>query len=201
MTEQIEIRLITENDAQAVLDIYAPYVRDTIISFEYEIPTLEDFALRIKTNITEYPWLVCLQNDKIIGYAYASKHRYRTAYQWSSEVSIYLSEEIHGKGIARVLYEALFSILQLQGYFNMFAGIGMPNEKSEGFHKALGFEEIGVFKKIGYKFGNWHDTKWFQRDLADHIQNPPAPIKITEIEGSGDMQVIINNANGRLSNL
>ncbi|MDR3681970.1 MAG: GNAT family N-acetyltransferase [Flavipsychrobacter sp.] len=201
MADQFEVRLITENDAQAVLDIYAPYVRDTIISFEYEVPTLEDFALRIKTNITEYPWLVCLQNDKITGYAYASKHRYRTAYQWSPEVSIYLSEEIHGKGIARVLYEALFSILQLQGYFNMFAGIGMPNEKSEGFHKALGFEEIGVFKKIGYKFGNWHDTKWFQRYLAEHIQEPTTPVKITDIENSAEVQLIINKANERLADL
>ncbi len=201
MADKMEIRQITENDAQGVHDIYAPYVRDTIISFEYEVPAIHDMAERIRTNIEEFPWLVCLRNDKIIGYAYAGKHRYRTAYQWSPEVSIYLAPEAHGSGIARILYETLFSILRLQGYINMFAGIGMPNAKSEGFHRAVGFEEIGVFKKIGYKFEQWHDTKWFQLALSAHLEDPQIPKKIGPVERGKEFRAIIDNANSRLSDL
>lgn len=175
MDNKFSIRLITESDASEVLEIYKPYVLNTIISFEYEIPTLEEYLHRIRTNTAEYTWLVCLKDNKIIGYAYASKHRYRTAYQWSPESTVYLALEFHRKGIARILYETLFSMLRLQGYFNVYAGVGLPNEKSVGFHKSLGFEEIGIFKKVGYKHGNWHDTHWFQLHLTEHIYNPTVP--------------------------
>ena len=177
MDNKFTIRLITEADAGEVLEIYKPYVQDTIISFEYEVPALEEFLQRIKSYTSEYPWLVCLLGNKIIGYAYASKHRDRTAYQWSVDSAIYLSPEVHRNGIARILYESLFSILRLQGYFNVYAGISLPNEKSVGFHKAMGFEEIGIYKKTGYKQGRWHNTVWFQLHLAEHLDDPPKPKK------------------------
>ena len=195
MSSQYSIRLITETDVNDVLEIYKPYVLHTIISFEYEVPTTEEFLQRIKTNTAEYPWLVCLEDNKIVGYTYASKHRYRTAYQWSSESTIYLSPEMHGKGMARILYETLFAILRLQGYFNVYAGIGLPNGKSVGFHRSLGFEEIGIFKKVGYKLGNWHDTHWFQLQLMDHIANPPTPKKINEVVNGSAFQSIMATAN------
>ena len=199
MKEKFKIRLITENDISAVLDIYRPYVLNTIISFEYEVPSLEEFTERVKTITAEYPWLVCENQDIIIGYAYASKHRYRTAYQWSPESTVYVSTEFQGKGVGRILYETLFSILRLQGYFNVYAGVGLPNEKSVGFHRALGFDEIGDFKKVGYKHGNWHDTKWFQLHLSEHINNPPAPKTIVEIENGRELQAILDVANERLN--
>ncbi len=198
MDNKYSIRLITESDANEVLEIYKPYVLNTIISFEYEVPTLEEYLQRIKINTADYPWLVCLHNNKLIGYAYASKHRYRTAYQWSPESTVYLAPEVHRKGIARILYETLFSLLQLQGHFNVYAGVGLPNEKSVGFHKALGFEEIGIFRKVGFKLGNWHDTHWFQLHLTEHILNPPTPKTLIEVAASSAFQSILETANEKV---
>lgn len=200
MKNKYEIRLINDDDAKAVLEIYKPYVLNTFISFEYEVPSLVEYSKRIKTYTSEFPWLVCLQDNKVIGYAYAGKHRSRTAYQWSPESTVYLSPELHGKGIARILYETLFSILRLQGYYNVFAGVGIPNEKSIGLHKALGFEEIGIFKKVGYKLGSWHDTHWFQLELMKPASDPPVPKKISEVITSETFRQILLAANEKLGN-
>lgn len=195
-----EIRLIRETDVEEVLAIYAPYVEHTHISFEYDIPTLEEYLGRIRTNTKDYPWLVCLFNGKIIGYAYAGKHRYRTAYQWSPESTIYLAPEAHRKGIGRILYQTLFDMLHLQGHFNVYAGVGLPNEKSIGFHKALGFYEIGVFKNVGYKLGEWHDTHWFQLHLAEHIHQPPAPLLLADVTERSDFKTLLESANVKVNN-
>ena len=143
------LRLITVSDTKAVLDIYTPYVLYTTISFEYDPPTEAEFLQRIKTITADYPWLVCLDGEKIIGYAYASRHRARTAYDWSAESTVYMHPDHQRKGLARILYETVFDILRLQGYFNVYAGITLPNEKSVGFHRALGFSAIGTYKNIG----------------------------------------------------
>jgi L-amino acid N-acyltransferase YncA len=201
MDNEYSIRLITEQDANEVLEIYRPYVLNTIISFEYEVPTPAEYLQRLRTNTTDYPWLVCLYNNKIIGFAYAGKHRYRTAYQWSPESTVYLSPECHRKGIARILYQTLFSLLRLQGHFNVYAGVGLPNDKSVGFHKALGFEDIGIFKKVGYKLGNWHDTHWFQLHLQEHIIDPPTPKKLNEVQDDMEFNAIIARANERLKDI
>jgi L-amino acid N-acyltransferase YncA len=195
MGDTFTIRLISLEDAPAVLEIYKPYVLDTVITFEYEVPTPIDFLNRIRTNTSEYPWLVCLQNHKIVGYAYASKHRDRTAYKWSVDSAVYLSPSVHRKGIARILYESLFSILRLQGYFNVYAGICLPNEKSVAFHKALGFKEIALYEKVGFKHHRWHDTAWFELHLSELIDNPPIPKKITELINTPALLSILKMAN------
>ncbi|MBS1552641.1 MAG: N-acetyltransferase [Bacteroidetes bacterium] len=192
------MRLINESDAQSVLDIYTPYVLNTIISFEYEVPALDEFIQRITTVTADYPWLVCLYGSKIIGYTYAGKYKSRTAYQWSPESTIYMSPEFHHRGIARILYETLFSLLRLQGYYNVYACIGLPNEESTGFHKAMGFQEIGIFRNVGYKLGNWHDTHWFQLKLAGHILNPLTPKKLYEVASASAFQSVLDAANERL---
>ncbi len=200
MENELTIRLIGENDTQQVLDIYRPYVLDTAITFEYEVPSAAEYQERITTNTEHYPWLVCLQHDQIVGFAYGSKHRYKTAYQWSVESTVYLSPAAHGKGIGRLLYETLFELLKLQGYFNVYAGVAIPNAKSEGFHKALGFEVIGDFKKIGYKLGEWHDVKWFQLHLATHTDQPPVPESMQAIRDSEAFMKILSEANKKLNN-
>jgi phosphinothricin acetyltransferase len=192
------IRQIEQTDIEQVLEIYRPYVERTIISFEYEVPSLEEFSNRVQTNTTDYPWLVCECNGRIVGYAYGSRHRYRTAYQWSPEATVYMNEDYHRQGLARVLYQTLFALLKLQGYVNVYAGIGLPNEKSEGFHKALGFDEIGVFKKIGYKMGKWHDTKWLQLHLVAHMTDPAPPRSFAEVEGIDEYKSILEKANAAL---
>jgi phosphinothricin acetyltransferase len=201
MSQDFRIRHINKEDAEATLNIYAPYVQNTIISFEYEVPTLKEWIARIETNTTEYPWLVCEYKNEIIGYAYGSKHRHRTAYSWSPESTVYLSHTFHRLGIAKVLYESLFDLLRLQGYVNVYAGVSMPNINSESFHLALGFTELGVFKKIGFKFGAWHDTKWFQLHLINHPDNPQNPKVLNEVLHTEMFVDIITKANLKLKGL
>ncbi len=195
MNNQFSIRLITENDAHEVLEIYKPYVINSIISFEYEAPSLDEFLQRIQNNISEYPWLVCLDDNKIIGYAYASKHRYRIAYQWSCESTVYLLAEYHRKGIAGILYKTLFSLLRLQGFFNVYAGVSLPNEKSVGFHQSFGFKKVGTYKKVGYKFGKWHDVEWLQFQLQRHIVSPTMPKTIGSVVDTEKCRQILEKAN------
>jgi phosphinothricin acetyltransferase len=161
------LRLITPADVQQVLDIYAPYVLHTAITFDYEVPSTDEFIHKIETITAQYPWIGYFEGDQLLGYAYASRHRPKAAYEWSPESTIYVREGHHGKGIGRILYEELFRLLREQGYFNVFAGVLIPNEGSERLHKSVGFEEIGIFRKIGYKLGNWQDVKWFQLRLQE----------------------------------
>src|SRR6476646_1809305 len=131
MLLQARIRMIDLNDAEATLNIYTYYVEHTAISFEYTAPTLQDWKERIQTNTENYPWIVCEVNDEIIGYAYSSQHKSRTAYQWSVDSAIYFSKDFHSRGFGSLLYNTLFDILRMLGYVNVIAGITMPNEKSE----------------------------------------------------------------------
>jgi len=193
MLRSYTIRFIKPEDSEAVLEVYKPYVLGTYITFEYNVPTLEEWSHKIEKIILKYPWLVCECENKIVGYAYGSTHRDRTAYQWSPESTVYLDEKYHRQGIARALYEKLFAIMKLQGYFNVYAGVGLPNMKSEEFHKALGFTELGIFKNIGYKLGGWHDTKWFQLQLREHILNPPPPLLIAEVKDSLEFKKIFHS--------
>lgn len=195
------VRLAEEKDTVALRNIYAFYVEQTHVSFEYIAPTNEEFGERVLVTTEEFPWLVCLQNDEVIGYAYAHKHRLRDAYQWSPESTIYLAPHFHTKGIGRILYQTLFNVLRLQGYNNVFAGVALPNEKSVGIHKRLGFEDIGIFKRVGYKNGKWHDTRWFQLNLQLHNDEPEAPRKLNQIQSTGEFLHILTNANQQLTTI
>lgn len=201
MNSKYAIRLIQQSDTQEVLTIYQYYVQNTIISFEYEAPTMEEYLERIKVNTEKYPWLVCLKNNKIIGFAYGSTHRYRTAYQWSPESTIYLVSNFHTKGIGRILYQTLFDLLKLQGYYNVFAGVALPNDKSIGFHKAMKFEEIGLFKNVGYKHGNWRHTHWFQLQLNDYNLAPKNPNMLIEMIHQEEFKNTLIRANELLEKI
>jgi len=201
MTSKFTVRPIKPEDTQAVLSIYAPYITDAVISFEYEVPSLDEFAERISTITSEYPWLVCEYNNQVIGYVYSSKHRARTAYQWSAECTAYLAADFHRLGIARILYQVLFKILKLQNIINVYAGITLPNVKSEEFHKAMGFYPIGTYKNVGYKFNKWHDVGWFQLDLATHIIDPPFPKPFPMIIETTEFKAILDDANAELGNI
>lgn len=175
MSSNATIRLITTADIAGVLEVYRPYIEETSISFEYEVPTLEEFTQRVANITQQYPWLVYEEGGKVIGYAYGMTHRTRTAYQWSVEVAIYVAKDHRSKGVGKQLYEKLFALLREQGYKTAFAGMTIPNEKSEALHLSCGFEEIGVFKNIGYKFGEWHSVKWFQKQLGEYEKIGAAP--------------------------
>ena len=180
------IRLATEEDAAAIGEIYAPFCRGTAVSFEVEPPSLAEMQSRIAKTRPSYPWLVAERDGAIIGYAYASKHRERAAYIWSVDVSAYIAEGFRAHGYGRALYTSLFSILRLQGFFNANAGITLPNPGSEGLHRSMGFQPIGVYRNIGYKCGGWHDVAWYQLALRDSEPDPRPPRDMAAVMGSRD---------------
>ena len=163
----VSIRDATQSDAGALLAIYTPFVRDTAVSFELDPPTVDAFAERIARAHTKWAWLVAERGGRVAGYAYGSAFRERAAYRFSVEVSAYVAPGSRGTGVGRFLYEALFEILMAKGFCTAFAGITVPNDASVGFHRALGFTEVGVFRRAGWKFGAWHDVSWWQRPLQD----------------------------------
>jgi len=176
------IRVATKDDAVGMLDIYAPFILNSGITQETEVPSVEDFQQRVISNLTERPWFVCEITNGIAGYAYAGKHRDRKGYQWCTEPSVYISEKYFGFGVANALYNALFEILKLQGYVNAYAVITLPNDRSLAFHKKFGFEYLTTYKKIGYKLGQWHDVGWMQYEINPHENDPAELIKFTKID-------------------
>lgn len=174
-TMNITLRLATEADASGVLAIYAPFIRDTAVSFETEVPPLSDIQNRIKTVLSETPWLLAIQNEQVIGYAYAGLHRSRHAYRYTREVSVYLAPEAKGKGVAKCLYTALLDILILQGFCTALAGATLPNPASVRFHQKMGFRHLGTFHRVGYKNGKFHDVIWLERPLRD---TPPEQLRL-----------------------
>jgi len=200
MEASFKIRLAEDKDHAGMLAVYKPSVINTAITFEYDVPPLNEYAERIAKIASHYPCLVCETKDgEIAGYAYGSVHRLKTAYQWSAESTIYVADKFHGKGVARVLYHALLSVLELQGFVNVYAAVTAPNAKSERFHLAMGFAEIGVFEKIGFKLGKWHDLKFFEMYLTEHPANPAPPVSIGTIKHTKTFQEIISRANEALN--
>jgi phosphinothricin acetyltransferase len=169
------IRLATVDDAEQILAIYAPFCRDTPVSFEMQPPTVEEMGQRIAKTLKSLPWLVCANEAQIIGYAYASLHRERAAYGWSVDVSVYVREGLHRKGLGRALYTSLFAVLRLQGYYNAVAGTTLPNPGSIGLHQAMGFQPVGVYRNIGFKCGAWHDVAWWHLSLREPSPEPQPP--------------------------
>lgn len=178
---EIMLRAATETDAPAMLALYAPYVTETTVSSEYEPPTLSEFTSRLYTYGERLPWLVCLIDGEVAGYGYASPHRTRAAYQWSVETSIYVAERWHRHGVAAALYAALFELLSMQGYYNIFVGITSPNERSIKFHSAMGFVISGSYQDSMYKFGKWRDVLWMAKSLRSHENEPQPTVPFSEI--------------------
>jgi phosphinothricin acetyltransferase len=175
------IRLANPTDAVAILAIYAPYIRNTSITFETGVPAVADFANRIRSYLENWPWLVYEKDGQIVGYAYASRYRERVAYQWSIECSVYIHNDHHRSGIARALYSSLFSILKVQGFTNVYAVINLPNDPSIALHESMGFKYFATYEKVGYKLGKWKNVGWWQLQLNDYLQEPPAPLKLSEM--------------------
>lgn len=177
----MKLRIASIKDADQIIEIYAPYVLYTNISFETDVPTAEEMRKRIGNVLAAHPWIVLEEDSRILGYAYASKHRERAAYRWSVDVSIYVRQYITGRGIGKALYKALLSILRLQGYYNAYAGICLPNEASVGIHESFGFRKIAHYTKVGYKSGQWLDTGWWELSLREHSSEPAEPIPLSKL--------------------
>jgi phosphinothricin acetyltransferase len=175
------IRLANGNDATAVAAIYRPYVTESAISFEDEPPTTEAMADRIASTVG--PWLVLERDERVVGYAYGSKHRDRAAYAWSVDVSVYVDAAHHRGGIGCALYTSLLALLRLQGFYAAHAGITLPNVASVGLHESFGFRPVGVYTKVGYKRGAWHDVGWWQLPLRECEGEPAPPRSLKEVRG------------------
>ena len=204
----MRIRSATPNDAAALLSIYAPYVRHTAVTFEYEVPSEEEFAGRISAGLSRYPYLV-LEDGQILGYACASPFKERAAYDWAVETTVYLRMDARGRGYGRALYTALEDALRKQGILNAYACIACTDTEDEyltnasrRFHERMGYRLCGTFRKCGCKFGRWYDMIWMEKMLGEH-QSPPAPVRQPEDEKKNGQDVpseliIASNNQGKI---
>lgn len=164
--ERFCIRRASPGDAQAILDIYAPYIENTAVTFEYDVPSIEEFTERVRQTASAYPYLVCEADGQIAGYAYAHRHKERAAYGWNTELSVYLAPAWQGRGIGTALYRALLTLLDAQHVKNLYACVTLPNEASVRLHEKTGFSFLGAYHKSGWKNGMWHDVGWFEKRLG-----------------------------------
>lgn len=185
----LNIRVATAADAVALLKIYAPYVEKTAITFDYEIPTIEEFTTKIERLLEKYPVLVAESVDGIVGYAYADAFKNKAAYDWAVETTIYVDENYKKMGIGKLLYEELECILLKQNIVNLNACIAYPIEEDETltkdsvkFHEKLGYRLVGKFRQCGYKFNRWYHMVWMEKHIGEHCENQPAVRWFEEIQ-------------------
>lgn len=186
----ISIRMATEEDAEEILNIYSPYITDTAVTFEYDIPSVAEFSRRIKNTLQRYPYIVALEENHILGYAYASAFKERAAYDWAVETTIYLKQDCRGRGLGKKLYLALEELLRRQHILNLNACIaytsiedGHLDNASTLFHEHLGYTKAAHFTKCGYKFGAWYDMVWMEKMLGEHPDAPEPMIPLSEMQG------------------
>lgn len=189
--QNIKIRLANESDAGDILEIYRPYILNTCVSFESDIPTPEAFWSRIENILQSLPWLVCEYGSQIAGYAYAADHRSRKAYQSTKEVSVYIHDHFKRKGIATALYTTLIQLLKIQGVTNCLAGIALPNEASIRLHKKLGFRKIGIYHQVGFKFDAFRDVSWWELFIGEKNENPTGIIPVGAIKSSIEFDLAV----------
>ena len=178
---QLKIRMARPEDAEGITAIYAPIVRDTPISFELDPPDTDEMRSRIVKTLAMFPWLVMEIDGRVAGYAYATRHRDRLAYQWSIDVSCYVHADHRGQGIGSSLYRALIRILRRQGFQTAYAGVALPNDASVALHKSVGFVPVGIYRETGYKLGAWRDTIWLQCRVGDAVAEPEEPTPLPEL--------------------
>ena len=196
MDKQVKLRIATIQDAAALLDIYAPYVENTAITFEYDVPTLEEFTGRIRHTLEKYPYLVAVRDSEIIGYAYAGAFYGRAAYDWSAETTIYVKKGCRHGGVGKLLYQELETALKAQNIINLYACIGYPEiedkyltKNSAQFHAHLGYRMVGEFYHCGYKFNRWYNMVWMEKLLDPEVKHPK-PIKWME-ENREELEAVL----------
>lgn len=163
-------------DAAGVAAIYRPAVETSIASFEDVAPDADEIARRIRATVAWAPWLVATDDEDVIGYAYAGRHRERPGYRWSVNVSVYVAAAHHGRGIGRALYDHLFGDLRRQRFVNAYAGVALPNPASVALHESVGMRRVALYERVGWKFDAWHDVAWYWIRLTDPSGAPPEPI-------------------------
>jgi len=188
MNEDIRIRPVCPDDAEALLAIYAPYVQGTAISFEYEVPSVEEFRQRIEHVLEKFPYIAAERDGKLLGYSYAKAFHSRPAYSWVVEVSIYIAKEARGMGLGRMLYAELESLLKKQGIILLVACVAEPPQEDEylsfnsrNFHEHMGYTLYGRLEHCGYKFGRWYNMLWLKKQIGSYCQPQPEVKPLYEI--------------------
>ncbi len=176
MDKKITLRLADVSDAEELLEVYAPYVTDTTVTFEYEVPTAREFAVGISKILRQYPYYIAMVDGAVAGYTYAVPFRAQAAYAWSVETTIYIKQEFRGWGIGSMLYSALEETLKAQGVLTMLSCIAFPNPPSTAFHEKMGFHKVGHFSQSGYKLGRWMDIVWMEKHIGQHHEIPASVI-------------------------
>jgi phosphinothricin acetyltransferase len=177
----VKLRAATPDDAPAIARIYAPYVTESVVSFETDAPGPEVMRQRIEAGGDHYPWIVAVAADgTVAGYAYATAFRPRPAYRYAVETSVYLAAGAQGQGLGTRLYRSLLATLEAQDFTQAIAAIALPNAASVRLHAALGFTAAGVYRQVGYKMGDWHDVGLWQRPLAPAARPPAEPKRLSE---------------------
>lgn len=191
MTANVTIRVAQLSDAPELVRIYAPYVEKTAISFEYTVPTVDEFRQRMAVTLKKYPYLVAVRDERIVGYAYVGPFNGRAAYDWAVETSIYVTADQRHAGIGGRLYAALEMICREMNIIGVYACIGYPRgdepfltKNSAQFHQHLGFQLVGRFHQCGYKLGHWYDMIWMEKMLASHPAKPAAVKNFNDIKTS-----------------
>lgn len=186
--DSITIETASEDDAEELLDIYAPYILETAITFEYTIPSVDEFRERIRNTLTKYPYIKAVHDGKIVGYAYASAFHPRAAYAWAIETSIYVKKDARKMGLGKKLYAVLETILKKQRILNLNACISCPKVDDEyltrnsiNFHEHLGYRFVGEFEKCGYKFNRWYNMVWMEKHIGKHLTEQPPVIPFPEL--------------------
>lgn len=177
----IQIRMIEEQDIPNVLEIYRPYVENSVITFEYEVPSLSAFQERVHHKLEQFPWLVIEMDGELCGYAYASIFRERIAYQWDCELSIYIAQDKSGHHLGSMLYDALIQLVQVQGYIQAYGLVTLPNEASLALHRKFAFQEEGNLIHTGYKQGRWLDVMILRKQINAFDSVKQAPISIQAV--------------------
>lgn len=180
--QNLVLEVAKVKDASRLLEIYTPYVLGTIITFEYDVPSVKEFESRISTILKKYPYLVAKINDEIVGYAYTSAFKNRAAYQWAVETSIYVDLKYRGNGIGTALYKKLEALSKQQNILNMNACIAIPDEGSVSFHQQMGYYQVAHFHQCGYKFGKWCDMLWMEKILSEHKDIPKPFIPFAKLD-------------------
>lgn len=176
MTDRLVVRAVRPDDAEAIAAIYAPYVRDTAITFELDAPDAAAMRGRIASVSARFPWIVAERGGAVLGYAYADRYRTRAAYRWATETTVYVDQRHPREGIGRALYGALLDRCAGAGFVTALGVIALPNPASVALHEAIGFVHVGTQRGVGYKFAGWHDVGLWQRDLAPRLADQREPL-------------------------
>ena len=194
----ITFRIAKVEDASRILEIYAYYVENTAVSYEYDVPALSEFTERIRNILVKYPYIVAEEDGRIVGYIYASRFAQRAAYGWAAGTSIYIDRDFHRRGIGKLLYEKLEAILKLQNITNLYAGAADPMEEedpyltrnSEHFHEAIGYKPVARYHGCGSKFGRWYNLLWMEKIINEHSVPPKAVIPFSELDENTVQEIL-----------